>query len=92
VLESAGDLDGARQALERATELGVANSDVFLAFVDLRQDRVAEARIGLERAVHFFGARLRAGTGRIIADGILDEGDARASGVAVWACGDRFLQ
>jgi TolB-like protein len=77
-LEWAGDLDRARQVLERARELGVANSDIFMAFVELRQGRVAEARKALERGVHFFGARLPAGTGRIIADGILDEGDARA--------------
>jgi TolB-like protein/Flp pilus assembly protein TadD len=77
-LEWAGDLDRARQALERARELGAANSDVFLAFVDLRQGRVAEARIGLARAVDFFGPRLPAGTGGIIADGILDDGDPRA--------------
>jgi hypothetical protein len=77
LLEWAGDLDRARQVLECARELGVANSDIFMAFVELRQGRVAEAGKALERGVNFFGARLPPGSGHIIADGILDEGDAR---------------
>jgi TolB-like protein/Tfp pilus assembly protein PilF len=77
-LEWAGDLDRARQTLERARELGAANTDHFLAFVSLRQGRMAEARIELERSVDFFGAFLPAGTNGIIAHGILGDGDARA--------------
>jgi TolB-like protein len=78
VLALRGDLDGARQTLERAKSLGGANTDIFLAFVSLSQGRISEARAELERAVDTFGPTLPPGTGAIVATGVLDDGEPRA--------------
>jgi TolB-like protein/Tfp pilus assembly protein PilF len=82
-LEWQGDLDGARREIERARALGAANTDIFLAFVSLGQGRIAEARTELTRTVDTRGARFPPGTGAIIADGILQDGEARARALAL---------
>jgi Tfp pilus assembly protein PilF len=77
-----GDLEGARRDMERAQALGAANTEIFRAFVSLRQGRLGEARAELTRAVDSRGARFPPDTGAMIADGILDGGDARARALA----------
>jgi len=77
-----GDLEGARDTLKRARDVGAANADIYLWSVSLRQGRRAEARAELARAVDVFGPRLPPGTGAIVADGILDEGAPRVRALA----------
>jgi TolB-like protein/Flp pilus assembly protein TadD len=83
VLLRKGDLDGARKNLERAKELGAANGDIFLWSVSLAQGRRNEARAELERGITTFGANLPPTAVPVIADGILDEGEARARALAL---------
>ena len=77
VLEGQGDLGRARATLERAKELGAANSDIYLWLVSLRQGRTTEARAELERGIKTFGANLPVGTSATIAAGVIEEGGAR---------------
>jgi TolB-like protein/Tfp pilus assembly protein PilF len=81
-LEWQGDLAGARRDMERAQALGAANTDIFIAFVSLRQGRKEEARAELTRAVDSRGARFPPDTGAMIADGILDGGEAQERALA----------
>jgi tetratricopeptide (TPR) repeat protein len=83
VLERQGDLGRARATLERAKELGAANTDIYLWMVSLRQGRTTEARAELERAIDTFGANLPMGTSATIAAGVIEEGDARARALAL---------
>ncbi|MEO6228436.1 MAG: hypothetical protein ABIO61_11360, partial [Thermomonas sp.] len=76
-LEWQGDLQGARQAMERAKTVGSANSDLTLGFVSLRQGRTVEAKAELARALDLFGANLPRGTGDIIASGVVEGGEGR---------------
>jgi len=81
-LEWRGDLESARRALERAKELGAANTDVFQAFVSLGQGRMAQARAELERTVDTLGAGLPSGTSATIAAGILEDREPRVRALA----------
>jgi len=81
-LEWRGDLESARRALERAKELGAANTDVFQAFVSLGQGRMAQARAELERTVDILGAGLPSGTSATIAAGILEDREPRVRALA----------
>ena len=83
VLEQQGDLDRARTTLERAKELGAANTDIFLGIVSLRQGRTTEARAELERGIDTFGANLPPGAGATIAAGVIEDGEARARALAL---------
>ena len=83
VLEQQGDLDRARTTLERAKELGAANTAIYLWLVSFRQGRTTEARTELERAISTFGANLPMGTSATIAAGVIEDGEARAHALAL---------
>ncbi len=79
LLEWMGDLDGARDLMERARAVGARNVENSLAFVSQRQDRPAEAFAELSAGIQFFSAGLPDDTGTVLAKGFLGDAASRAA-------------
>jgi TolB-like protein len=79
LLEWMGDLDGARDTLQRARSVGARNVELPMGYVSLRQGRTAEALIEISAGIQFFSPGLPADTGDLVARGILGDQAARAA-------------
>jgi TolB-like protein len=79
LLEWMGDLEGARETLQRARSVGARTVELAMGYVSLRQGRTAEALIEISAGIQFFSPGLPADTGDQVARGVLGDQAARAA-------------